>query len=298
MNDQTNTFAHGSSTGPAIRPMIRAEVDLAVEWAAAEGWNPGLFDADAFYAADPDGFLIERLGDEPVAVISAVRYGETFGFLGFYIVRPQYRGQGHGWRIWQAAMARLSGRNIGLDGVIAQQGNYQRCGFRLAYRNVRYQGAGASVAFDSIRAADVGLVPLSSLPFEQVAAYDRSFFPAEREVFLRRWIAPPQGVALGLVRDARMVGYGVLRACRNGHKIGPLFADSPEWAEILFNALLSRSAHGAPVFLDVPECNPAAVALAERNGMHMVFETARMYTGPAPDVATDRTYGVTTFELG
>ncbi|HLA33082.1 MAG TPA: GNAT family N-acetyltransferase, partial [Pseudomonas sp.] len=31
--------------------MTRAEVDLAIDWAAAEGWNPGLHDADCFYAA-------------------------------------------------------------------------------------------------------------------------------------------------------------------------------------------------------------------------------------------------------
>ena len=35
-----------------VHAMSRAEMDLAVEWAAAEGWNPGLDDADAFFAAD------------------------------------------------------------------------------------------------------------------------------------------------------------------------------------------------------------------------------------------------------
>jgi hypothetical protein len=28
-----------------IRAMTRAEFDLALDWAAAEGWNPGRFDA-------------------------------------------------------------------------------------------------------------------------------------------------------------------------------------------------------------------------------------------------------------
>lgn len=32
--------------------------------------------------------------------------------------------------------------------------------------------------------------------------------------------------------------------------------------------------------------------------MKPVFETARMYTGAAPDIALARLYGVTTFELG
>lgn len=34
----------------SIRSMTRPELDLCIQWAAAEGWNPGLHDADAFYA--------------------------------------------------------------------------------------------------------------------------------------------------------------------------------------------------------------------------------------------------------
>ena len=55
-----------------IVPMNRADVDTAVDWAAGEGWNPGLDDADCFYATDPNGFLIGRLDGEPVASISVV----------------------------------------------------------------------------------------------------------------------------------------------------------------------------------------------------------------------------------
>ena len=78
-----------------IRTMARPEVDLAIEWAAQEGWNPGLHDADCFYAADPSGYFVGLMDDEPIACISAVSYGETFGFIGFYIVRPEFRGRGH-----------------------------------------------------------------------------------------------------------------------------------------------------------------------------------------------------------
>jgi predicted GNAT family N-acyltransferase len=40
--------------------------------------------------------------------------------LGFYIVKKDYRGQGDGIQIWKAALNHLSGRNIGLDGVLEQ----------------------------------------------------------------------------------------------------------------------------------------------------------------------------------
>src|SRR3954466_3892556 len=124
-----------------IRTASRKDLDLVAEWAAQEGWNPGLADADCFYAADPDGFLIGYLRRDPVCCVSMVCYGASFGFLGLYIVRPDLRGQGHGYRIWQAAMDRAANRTVGLDGVIAQQDNYRKSGFALAHRNIRFGGA-------------------------------------------------------------------------------------------------------------------------------------------------------------
>ena len=125
-----------------IRPATRKELDVAIEWASKEGWNPGLNDADAFYASDPRGYLIGFLDKEPIASLSAVSYGPNFGFLGFYIVKPEHRGKGYGWKLWQKAMQYLNTQNIGLDGVIAQQENYKKSGFTLAYSNIRYEGAG------------------------------------------------------------------------------------------------------------------------------------------------------------
>lgn len=276
-----------------IRALGPGEVELALEWAAAEGWNPGLHDAACFYAADHDGFLVGMLGDIPIATISVVRYGATFGFLGLYIVKDGFRGRGYGMQIWQAGLARLAGRNVGLDGVVAQQDNYRKSGFKFAYRNIRYRGtaeAGAPI--------DARIVPLSSVPAAETIAYDRAFFPDQRSAFLRCWIAQPESTALGILRGNALAGYGVVRRCRDGYKVGPLFADEPGHAESLFNALQAYVPRNAAIYVDVPEANPAAVALAERHGMVVAFETARMYTGRAPDLPLRRLYGVTTFELG
>ena len=277
----------------SIRAMTRPEVDLAVEWAAAEGWNPGLDDAERFHAADAGGFLVGLVGGEPVATISVVKYGEAFGFLGFYIVKPGHRGRGYGHAIWNAGLERLAGRVVGLDGVVAQQENYRRSGFDFAYNNVRYEGAAARHGDDA-----PGIVALSTLPFEQIAAYDAAFFPEERTRFLRRWIDQPRARALGFMRDGGVAGYGVLRPCRVGYKVGPLFADDAAVAESLFVALQADVRAGAPVFLDTPAVNAAAAALAKRHGMKPVFETARMYRGRAPQLPLPRLFGVTSFELG
>jgi hypothetical protein len=270
--------------------MTEADLKLALGWAAAEGWNPGLHDAHCFYAADPEGLLVGELDGAPIGCVSAVRYGQGFGFLGLYIVKAEHRGQGFGLKLWRAAMDWLGDRVVGLDGVVAQQENYRKSGFRLAFRNIRQRGEGGG-------AVPPGLTDLAAVPIEEIQRYDETAFPAPRAEFLASWIEQPQAVALGVADGPALRGYGVLRACQEGFKIGPLFADDEETANRLFAGLIAR-APGAPVFLDTPEANAAAVALAQRFRMTPVFETARMYKNGAPEMRLDRCFGVTTFELG
>ena len=272
--------------------MTRGELDVAIAWAAAEGWNPGLHDADCFYGANPTGFLMGFLNNEPIASISAVKYGESFGFIGFYIVKPGFRGQGYGLAIWQAALDYLKGRNVGLDGVVAQQDNYIKSGFRLAHRNIRYEGVGNGKSSDS------GCVSLAKVSTTALIEYDRRFFPEERSNFIQCWSTQPGSHGVGLLQEQTLVGYGVLRPSHSGYKIGPLFADTATIAEQVFQALAAKVPVGSAYYLDVPEVNGAAVALAERHGMDYGFETARMYTKKDPGLPLDKIFGITTFELG
>lgn len=281
-------------TSPAdlgIRAMAPDEIAIAADWAAAEGWNPGLADAACFATVDAGGFLIGELDGAPAATISCVNYDDRFAFLGFYIVRPDLRGRGYGLRIWNAAVDHAGGRTIGLDGVVAQQENYKKSGFRRAYANVRYGGrvpAGATPA---------GIIPLANVSFASVEADDATVFPAPRPAFLRAWIDASGHIGRALVHDGKLAAWGVIRPCRTGWKIGPLVADDRAAAEAVFTALVS-AAGGGEVFLDVPEVNREAVALAQSHGLAPVFETARMYTGPIRPLRLARVFGVTTFELG
>lgn len=273
-----------------IGTMSADEVRLALAWAADEGWNPGLSDAECFPAADPGGFLIGRIDGEPVSVVSLVQYG-TYAFLGLYIVAPKWRGRGLGWRTWEAAMDLAPNGIVGLDGVVDQQANYARSGFRLAHRSIRYGGRPTTSAEG---AAEV----LTSTDLDLVAAYDRPCFGADRRGFLARWVAIPGGCAVGVRSGGGLAGFGVVRPCQEGFKVGPLFADDAPVAEAILGRLVAHAGPGATVFVDVPEPNTAAIALVQSLGLAPVFETARMYRGGDPGLPLARVFGITTFELG
>jgi GNAT superfamily N-acetyltransferase len=275
-----------------IRVMHPDEIVIAAGWAADEGWNPGLADPACCATVDAEGFFIGELDGQPAATISCVNYDARFAFLGFYIVRPDLRGRGYGLRIWKAAMAHAGDRTVGLDGVVAQQENYKKSGFTLAYANVRYGGVAAMPAGTSAR-----VVSLDEIPLATVEADDATVFPAARPAFLRAWIDAPGHVGRALVRDGRLGAWGVIRPCQKGWKVGPLVADDRASAELVLASLLGASG-GGEIFLDVPSVNRDAVALAQSLGLAPVFETARMYTGPIHPLRLERVFGVTTFELG
>lgn len=275
-----------------IRNLRPEEISLALDWAAAEGWNPGLADGACFAIPDAQGFFVGEIDGEPVATVSCINYDERFAFLGFYIVRAGFRGAGHGLRIWNAAIAHAGARVIGLDGVVAQQDNYKKSGFQLAYANIRYGGV---VVAPPRPPADI--VALDKIPFTVVEADDATVFPAARSAFLRAWINTPGHLGRALLCDGKLAAWGVIRPCRTGHKIGPLVADDRAAAEAIVQALLA-SASCCEIILDIPAVNREGIALAEFLGLKPTFETARMYTGPIPSLRLDRVFGVTSFELG
>ena len=277
------------------RSATRDELEIAFNWAADEGWNPGVDDASIFWDTDPEGYVVIERENQVIGTGSIVSYGE-FGFMGFFIVRGGLRNQGIGGPFWHWRKERLQkrlnpGAAIGMDGVFDMQAFYARGGFVFTHRNLRMEGIAKPAKRDS------RLLELQSIDFEAISKLDRSHFGFDRPRFLKRWTTPIAGLALGFYEAGRLFGYGVVRKCLEGYKIGPLFADSPEIAEAIFNGLSDHVA-GSKLYLDTPENNPAALALAAKYEMTEVFGCARMYAGPAPQLRWRNIYGITTFELG
>ncbi|ANM11922.1 MULTISPECIES: GNAT family N-acetyltransferase [unclassified Rhizobium] len=277
----------------AVRSMRPGELELVLEWARQEGWNPGLDDSLAFLEADPSGFFVGAIGEVPVGSISVVKYGESFAFLGLYIVHPDFRGKGYGKAIWETGISSAGHRTIGLDGVAAQQDNYRKAGFEPAYSTIRYGGVATTLPVSALAAH-----PVMDSRLEGLQRFDSAIFPQPRDGFLAAWCTARKGRRSAVVRKSGKIrGYGTIRRCYEGYKIGPLFANDADSAAALLAELIPE-AKGAGLFIDVPAENHEAVALAEGLGLQPVFETTRMYRGPAPATPLKHVFGVTTLELG
>jgi GNAT superfamily N-acetyltransferase len=284
-----------------IKPLLAEHLATPFTWAQEEGWNPGTHDLIPFTQVDPMGFIGGYLNDELVATISAVRYNQHFGFVGFYIVAPKHRGHGYGIQVWNAGIAHLEDLPcVGLDGVLAQTDNYQKSGFQFAHKNCRFEGYPQQFQANTGGELAQGerLKPLAEVGHETLASFDERYFPTRRETFLKAWVTQADHHGLVIMRGHDICAYGIIRPCHLGHKIGPLFAQTISQARSLLLALCSGLDPKTPVYLDPPATNLMAINLAQSLGMTMVFETARMYKGATPTLPIEHIYGMTSFELG
>ena len=278
-----------------MRLATAADVALMLDWAAAEGWNPGLGDATAFRAADPQGFFLAEVEGAPVAAISVVNHSDDIAFLGLYLCHPEHRGQGIGYALWRHALAHAGGRTVGLDGVAAQQANYAKSGFALAGSTTRYSGRLDPAAAPAVRG-------LNAQDMTAVAALDAAANGYARPAFLSAWLAADQTRwSVVLEEEGAICGFATARLCREGIKIGPVTAPDAGAALRLARAALAAAPEGAEgmpeVMIDLPEASADLAAQLQALGFAPTFFTARMYRGPAPQAGTTL-QAIATMELG
>lgn len=276
-----------------IERMDLSGVRQAMEWAEAEGWEPGINDAEPFFAADPEGFFRAVTGNRTIATLSAVRGSPTVAFVGLYIVEPGFRGKGLGRQLWDQVLDRFGGVALGLDAVPEQVSTYASDGFEPAYGNARYSND-ANLLPDPDPAIEV--VSAAATDFDALVDFDSRHFFGPRAGFLREWLTGEGRNSVVVLEDGELAGFAASRSTTAGHRIGPVFTG---WQDLAREMILTLSAGlRGPVAVDIPQPNDAARQLVDSLGMTRSFETTRMYRGPAPDLPLGDIFGITTLELG
>ena len=268
-----------------IRNMTLSDLEIVLDWARQEGWNPGLEDAHAFLAADPNGFFVKEVGGKLAAAISVVNHSDGFAFLGLYICKPEFRGQGHGLDLWRVAIAYADRRCIGLDGVPDQQENYRRSGFELSTNTIRYNGV---LPVDGASLPSTGIQPASLL------AADAGYCGYSRPKFAHTWFNDTETRHTFIVDE---ICFATARACCEGVKIGPFYAQNEQQTTLLFKAI-SNLWVGQTMTIDIPKQSAALIAFVSGLQFRPVFETARMYAGTHPLPQPPIFAAVATLELG
>ncbi len=267
------------------RTMTKADLGVALSWAADEGWNPGVEDAEPFYAADPEGFFVAELNGQPVAAISVVNHTDALAFLGLYICRPEHRGQGIGLGLWTHAVRHAGSRTIGLDGVPDQQANYEASGFRHAGQTQRFEGRIGGDRHSDIRLATPSDIPHLSALEATATGYAKNRLNAA-------WLAQAD------TRQTLCLGeraFATWRKCQGRSKIGPLVAPDLDTATVLILHIAALAPDG--IVIDLPQHMGPLAKWCEDRGLTVSFGTARMYKGKAPQPGRDL-FAVSTLELG
>lgn len=282
----------------AIRPMKLQELELAMGWADKEGWNPGKYDHNAYYAQDSSGFLVLTLDDKPIASISVVKYSQQFAFIGLFIVIPEYRKMGYGRKLWDYAMDLIKGyANAGLYAVPQQVSRYQKSGFFGDQRNHRWQldcSVRENLEHLEAKADNPGKV------FQQMVGYDANLWGSSRSSFFSETFKQPQSSAFVSFNKLNAVnGYAVIRACMRGYR-ATVYSNTPEDAKQLTRLILSNVPAGSKVIFDIPAANKFSSMFAEFFGLAHVnaIDTQIMHTGGDFYKGDDRCYGVASLEIG
>ena len=284
---------------PDIRPMTRDELDVVLDWADEEGWNPGLADADVFWRIDRSGLWAVDVDGVLVGSGATIAHGSNHVVIGLVHVRPEHRRQGIATRTFpwlvDGALSRMAeGTTVALDVPDHLHDLAERFGFRPVRRIARMVGRAA----ESRRGAHAGEVrALASVPVDAVVDYDATHVGAQRRDLLETWLHPQGGFSLGVYEGRALRGMAVMRPARRGYRIGPLFADDPDIAEELMGSL-SRLVLGHTVTLDVPTDNPHALALAARHGLTETSSVVHLELGDVAPAPEGSVYAVTSVEIG
>ncbi|WP_298434168.1 GNAT family N-acetyltransferase [Geobacter sp.] len=261
-----------------VRPFSGEDIPAFLALADAEGWLCDRWEFDFLLGAFPGGCFTLTEGDEAVAFVTSVRYGES-GWIGNLIVDDARRGRGYGTLLMHRAFDALlaaGAKTVWLTASVAGRPLYERMGFREADRVVRWRGTGQS-------GPHPGEEPVR---LEEMARLDRAGWGDDRQSLIAAVAA--RGTVL---RNGG--GFLVLQPFGDGFQVGPWGGEGKRAAELLAQARL-LAGEGRGMFLDAPAGNDPGAALLAGSGFAPAGTTSLMYAGAEPAYLPARIFALAT----
>ena len=288
-----------------IQQAKSSDIKTIIDWARHEEFAPGHGDIDIYRNTDRQGIWIGRVNTSAIGCIAGIKYNQIYGFIGLYIVKPEYRGYGYGHRLWEKAMTYLNDvQCIGLEAAPHLVNRYSEWGFKKASQTIRWQLDNIDerhLKDNMIENDSLKVVTGLNIPLETIKQYDAEREFIARPHFISQWLKHPSGQVIALVdTNSFCHGFARIRPCLlskgNGWRIGPILADSKELAEVLIHNLLKN--HRGLILIDSPQINTNAQSLLVKMGFKQISATTRMYKGSHHAPLADDVYGLACLELG
>ncbi|OCK81182.1 hypothetical protein K432DRAFT_326797 [Lepidopterella palustris CBS 459.81] len=219
------------------------------------GWNRDYNDAQTHFAVTGKNgwlLLVPNETGKPEGCILPFTFTNGTGWVGFFIVNAAYRGNGWGRALFNALLAYYVANNatvVGLDGVEEQVKTYERRGFvktgliRLMTRPSLKESPFPTSSIkltESAKLVDLRDVSLSLLTENDFAhtGLERSTLWTDEALFSRSDVF---GYAIISSNEPiKLLGWVMVRRCEQGHRFGPLYADSYEQAYVLLRSAMEK----------------------------------------------------------
>lgn len=264
-----------------LRTLQPADLAFADQLRALAGWNQTRTDWERFLQLSPDGCFLAEFDGTPAGTATTCAYGSELAWIGMVLVDPGRRRRGVGRALLLQCMAQLRNRGVrclGLDATPAGRTVYEPLGFVPDRSLSRWQREPGTIANPGLESSARNL-QASDLP--AVIDLDASTLGVARASLIEALVRDAATARVIPAEDGRAAAWGLLRAGSRATYLGPVAADSADAARLLLDDLLGQ-AGDRPVFLDLPDDQPAAVAWARDRGFTVQRSLVRMFAGVPP----------------
>lgn len=278
----------------SIRPFKDGDIDFAYKLDVIEQWNHTRNDIKRMLSFEPSGCFIAEMSGKPVGHVFSISYGRL-GWIGFLIVKAEYRRRGIGTLLMKRAMDYLLSRRantIKLEAVPIIANLYRKLGFVDEFDSLRFISAGGKITCMSSH----GVKLLKKRETIQLAEFDAEYFGANRIRVLNGLYQDNPQLCFVSRNGSKIVGYAMCYEAESGHRIGPWVCnpENPQVARELLIKCMEKIGCYEKLYVGVPAMNEAAVKILQDFDFKQYSKSIRMYLGEK--LETERADGV--FAIG
>lgn len=299
-----------------IRTMTFDEVEWTRSgWAVDEDWSSTVGGLLPYYNQDPNGFymLEKKQGEdsEKIGSISVITYnGLELGFVGFYIIKPEYREKGFGRFLLESTLEHSANerscKTFGLDCLKKDEPLYEKFGFKTYTTDHFWKLDLTKPCEKEKQPIDQQSLEDTSTLSETLFSYDTKVFGCARPNYIKGLCMKPSTVTIVSETNNEIDGYGIMservpakEEPNKSYRIGPLYADTADSASKVLEALL-QSVPKTPstIFLESPETNKQAAELLTKFGFQKYLSMPKMYKGEPPKHDEDKIFSYSSVAFG